>query len=129
MQCQGRAAGYQPSNRREANGSTFTDAGRQIFSKTPAEEPGGLLFVMPDGSSIVTLVDQLTSALKEASTPAELAQRWFNKRSGRVKCRSLTVQPDMSKARLVMSNKYRAYQKDKDGRVIGLPDIIHCGDD
>ena len=30
------------------------------------EEPGGLLFVMPDGSPIVTLIDQLTSALKEA---------------------------------------------------------------
>jgi integrase len=31
-----------------------------------AADPGGLLFVMPDGSSIVTLIDQLTSALKEA---------------------------------------------------------------
>ena len=31
-----------------------------------AEEPGGLLFVMPDGSPIVTLIDQQTSALKEA---------------------------------------------------------------
>jgi site-specific recombinase XerD len=29
-------------------------------------DPGGLLFVMPDGSPIVTLIDQLTSALKEA---------------------------------------------------------------
>ena len=31
-----------------------------------AADPGGLLFVMPDGSPIVTLIDQLTSALKEA---------------------------------------------------------------
>jgi integrase len=31
-----------------------------------AADPGALLFVMPDGSSIVTLIDQLTSALKEA---------------------------------------------------------------
>jgi hypothetical protein len=31
-----------------------------------AEEPGGLLFIMPDGSPILTLIDQLTSALKEA---------------------------------------------------------------
>jgi site-specific recombinase XerD len=31
-----------------------------------ADNPGGLLFVMPDGSPIVTLIDQLTSALKEA---------------------------------------------------------------
>jgi integrase len=30
------------------------------------EEPGGLLFVMPDGSPILTLIDQLNSALKEA---------------------------------------------------------------
>ena len=28
-----------------------------------------------------------------------------------------------------MPNKYRAYQKDKEGRVIGLPDIIPCDDD
>jgi site-specific recombinase XerD len=31
-----------------------------------AAEPGGLLFPMPNGSPIVTLIDQLTSALKEA---------------------------------------------------------------
>jgi hypothetical protein len=28
-----------------------------------------------------------------------------------------------------MPNKYRAYQKDKEGRVIGLPHIIPCDDD
>jgi hypothetical protein len=28
-----------------------------------------------------------------------------------------------------MPNKYRAYQKDKEGRAIGLPDIIPCDDD
>lgn len=28
-----------------------------------------------------------------------------------------------------MPNKYRAYQKDKEGRVIGLPYIIPCDDD
>ena len=38
----------------------------KYLAKRRAEEPGGLLFVMPDGSSIVTLIDQLTSALKEA---------------------------------------------------------------
>src|SRR6476659_2055840 len=31
-----------------------------------AANPGGLLFVMPDGSPIITLIDQLTSALGEA---------------------------------------------------------------
>ena len=31
-----------------------------------AADPGGLLFVMPDGSPITTLIDQLTSALREA---------------------------------------------------------------
>jgi integrase len=31
-----------------------------------AEELSGLLFVMPDGSPIITLIDQLTSAMKEA---------------------------------------------------------------
>ena len=31
-----------------------------------AADPSGLLFVMPDGSSIITLIDQLNSALKEA---------------------------------------------------------------
>jgi hypothetical protein len=31
-----------------------------------AADPGGLLFAMPDGSPIITLIDQLTSALKEA---------------------------------------------------------------
>jgi len=31
-----------------------------------AANPGGLLFVMPDGSPIITLIDQLTSALREA---------------------------------------------------------------
>jgi integrase len=36
------------------------------LTKRRAEEPGGLLFVMPDGSQIVTLIDQLNSALKEA---------------------------------------------------------------
>ena len=38
----------------------------KYLAKRRAEESGGLLFVMPDGSSIVTLIDQLTSALKEA---------------------------------------------------------------
>ena len=38
----------------------------KYLAKRRTEEPGGLLFVMPDGSSIVTLIDQLTSALKEA---------------------------------------------------------------
>ena len=37
----------------------------KYLAKRRAEEPSGLLFVMPDGSSIVTLIDQLTSALKE----------------------------------------------------------------
>ena len=31
-----------------------------------AEDPGGLLFVMPDGSKITSLIDQLNSALREA---------------------------------------------------------------
>jgi site-specific recombinase XerD len=39
---------------------------REYLTKRRAEEPGGLLIVMPDGSSIITLIDQLTSALKEA---------------------------------------------------------------
>src|SRR6476660_6876714 len=38
----------------------------RYLTKRRNEEPGGLLFVMPDGSSIVTLIDQLTAALKEA---------------------------------------------------------------
>ena len=38
----------------------------KYLAKRRAEASGGLLFVMPDGSSIVTLIDQLTSALKEA---------------------------------------------------------------
>jgi site-specific recombinase XerD len=38
----------------------------KYLAKRRAEAPGGLLFVMPDGLPIVTLIDQLTSALKEA---------------------------------------------------------------
>ena len=38
----------------------------KILAIRRAADPGGLLFVMSDGSSIITLIDQLTSALKEA---------------------------------------------------------------
>lgn len=40
-----------------------------------AADPGGLLFVMPDGSPIVTLIDQLTSALKEAGIERTVSAR------------------------------------------------------
>ena len=33
------------------------------------------------------------------------------------------------RARVAFMPKYRAYQMDKEGRVIGLPDIITCDDD
>jgi integrase len=38
----------------------------KYLAKRRAEEPGGLLFVMADGSQIVSLIDQLNSALKDA---------------------------------------------------------------
>jgi integrase len=38
----------------------------RYLTRRRAEEPAGLLFVMPDGSLITTLIDQLTSALREA---------------------------------------------------------------
>jgi integrase len=38
----------------------------KYLTKRRAEEPAGLLFVMPDGSKIGTLIDQLDAALKEA---------------------------------------------------------------
>lgn len=38
----------------------------KYLAKRRAEEPNGMLFVMPDGSPINTLIDQLTSALREA---------------------------------------------------------------
>lgn len=38
----------------------------KYLAKRRAEDPSGLLFVMPDGSRIVTLIDQLDAALKEA---------------------------------------------------------------
>ena len=38
----------------------------KYLTKRRGEEPGGLLFVMPDGSNITSLIDQLNSALKEA---------------------------------------------------------------
>ena len=39
----------------------------KYLAKRRVEAPGGLLFVMPDGSQIISLIDQLNSALKEAS--------------------------------------------------------------
>jgi integrase len=38
----------------------------KYLAKRRAEEPGGLLFVMPEGSKIVSLIDQLNSALRAA---------------------------------------------------------------
>jgi integrase len=38
----------------------------KYLTKRRAEEPGGLLFLMPDGSKITSLIDQLNAALKEA---------------------------------------------------------------
>jgi integrase len=38
----------------------------KYLTKRRAEEPGGLLFAMPDGSQIISLIDQLNSALREA---------------------------------------------------------------
>jgi integrase len=38
----------------------------KYLTKRRVEEPGGLLFVMPDGSKITSLIDQLNSALKAA---------------------------------------------------------------
>jgi site-specific recombinase XerD len=38
----------------------------KYLTERRAEEPAGLLFVMPDGSQIMSLIDQLNSALKEA---------------------------------------------------------------
>jgi site-specific recombinase XerD len=42
----------------------------KYLTKRRAEDPAGLLFVMPDGSQIVSLIDQLDSALKEAGIQA-----------------------------------------------------------
>ncbi|MGX4801641.1 hypothetical protein [Bradyrhizobium guangdongense] len=36
------------------------------MTKRRAEDPTGLLFAMPDGSKITTLIDQLNAALREA---------------------------------------------------------------
>jgi integrase len=38
----------------------------KYLAKRRAEDPAGLLFVMPDGSKIVSIIDQLNAALKEA---------------------------------------------------------------
>lgn len=38
----------------------------KFLTKRRAEDPAGLLFVMPDGSKITTLIDQLNAALEEA---------------------------------------------------------------
>jgi len=38
----------------------------KYLAKRRAEDPAGLLFVMPDGSKIWTLIDQLDAALREA---------------------------------------------------------------
>ena len=38
----------------------------KYLTKRRAEEPGGLLFAMPDGSQIISLIEQLNSALREA---------------------------------------------------------------
>ncbi|MCP1774747.1 tyrosine-type recombinase/integrase [Bradyrhizobium japonicum] len=38
----------------------------KYLTKRREEDPSGLLFVMPDGSKIITLIDQLNAALREA---------------------------------------------------------------
>jgi integrase len=38
----------------------------KYLTKRRAEDPDGLLFVMPDGSKIISLIDQLNAALQEA---------------------------------------------------------------
>jgi integrase len=38
----------------------------KYLARRRAEDPGGLLFVMPDGSEIISLIDQLNAALQEA---------------------------------------------------------------
>jgi integrase len=38
----------------------------KFLTKRRVEDPAGLLFVMPDGSKITTLIDQLNSALRDA---------------------------------------------------------------
>jgi integrase len=38
----------------------------KYLAKRRAEDPAGLLFVMPAGSRIASLIDQLNAALKEA---------------------------------------------------------------
>ena len=38
----------------------------KYLAKRRAEDPTGLLFVMPDGSRVISLIDQLDAALKEA---------------------------------------------------------------
>lgn len=38
----------------------------KFLTKRRAEDPAGLLFVMPDGSKIDTFIDQLNSALRDA---------------------------------------------------------------
>jgi integrase len=38
----------------------------KYLAKRRAEEPAGFLFVMPDGSKVISLLDQLDSALREA---------------------------------------------------------------
>jgi integrase len=38
----------------------------KYLTKRRTEDPSGLLFVMPDGSKIITLIDQLNAALREA---------------------------------------------------------------
>ena len=43
-----------------------SQATRQILTKRRAENPAGRLFVMADGSRIISLIDQLNAALKEA---------------------------------------------------------------
>jgi site-specific recombinase XerD len=38
----------------------------KYLAKRRAEDPQGFLFVMPDGAKVISLIDQLNAALKEA---------------------------------------------------------------
>jgi site-specific recombinase XerD len=39
----------------------------KYLTKRRAEEPGGLLFAMPDGSQIISLIDQLEAGIERSS--------------------------------------------------------------
>lgn len=39
----------------------------KYLTKRRGEDPGGLLFVMPDGSKIISLIDQMNAALREGN--------------------------------------------------------------